>query len=88
MSATATRMARCPSCKREVQSDPALPFFEDRSAGTQDDTCRHCRYYRVAHEYDPRRANPEPPPQCRHEFEPLIEGYDVDLYYCGCAGWD
>lgn len=83
------RMTRCASCKTERPSSERdrLPFFEDRSAAPAD-TCAVCRYKKCAHEYDKTRVRPEPPVQCRHEFMPMVEGFAVDTYYCGCRGWD
>ena len=83
---TSTRTARCTDCDDRRPSDPSLPFFEDRSPGTQDHRCRDCRKFRAAHEYDPRRVRPEA--SSKHECVPMTEGYPYDSFYCGCRGWD
>ena len=85
------RLARCPYCKTTAPSSPALAFFEYRGPGSHEATevCRHCRHYRVAHEHNSNRVNPEPGPQTRdHEFEADPKGRPEDGFYCGCRGWD
>jgi hypothetical protein len=77
------RQARC-TCGRIVPSDPALAFFEDRSAGTQDDTCRNCRYHKVAHTR--KQAGEHVSHFICDRFEPLTEGREFDSYYCGHGG--
>lgn len=98
MSAMSVRVARCPRCKTEVPSRPSLPFFEDRSPGTQDDRCATCRYNKCAHDSEHMEGLVHNRDGSRHStvvedgrcsgFVPMTEGYDVDLYYCGCGGWD
>ncbi|MCA1782018.1 MAG: hypothetical protein LC679_07545 [Intrasporangiaceae bacterium] len=73
-------------CDCERPSSPSLPFFEDRSPGTQVDRCVTCGKFRIAHEYDPTRVRPEP--VSKHPFVPMTEGYPYDSFYCGCWGWD
>lgn len=85
MSTTTTRVARC-QCGAERPSDPSLPFFEDRSAGTQNLFCKNCRYSLVAHEL--ARELVRPNPHVCDRFEPMREGYETDSFYCGCGGWD
>jgi hypothetical protein len=90
---TTVRMARCSSCKKERPSDPERMFlFEDRSPGTCDDVCKHCRYKQVAHQEDRLGAPPmidETGQRTRCPgFESMTEGYETDTYYCGCRGWD
>lgn len=77
------RQARCPSCKTERPSSPELPFFEYRGPGSSaaTDACANCCYYDVAHEGP--RANS----RICDSFVPH-GAWDVDLFYCGCRGWD
>ena len=96
----AGRMARC-HCGKERPSTEALEgklaFFEYQGEGSKraEDTCRHCRYYEVAHGsgaaedrakgYRPRRdvvAEGDCPGFESHG------PFDKDIYYCGCRGWD
>lgn len=90
------RIARC-SCGEERPSSTALAFFEYRGPGSRDaaESCIHCRYAKVAHEYGgcfappSTRRNPhlclnfDPP----REFENDPNGRD-DIFYCGHAGWN
>lgn len=87
---TLERMAQCTYCKVERPSaeSESLAFFQDRGPGFCNDTCKVCRYYEVAHYPNASRVNPEVPKQCQHSFEPMIEGYPFDSFYCGCRGWD
>jgi hypothetical protein len=85
-----TRPCRCVYCKHEVPiATPiaTLAFFEPRGPGTQDDYCMHCRYSEVAHTRKGERGPRHLSHVCNH-FEPMIDGYDHDVYYCGCRGWD
>lgn len=84
------RTVRCSSCKRERPSAEALTgrlaFYEYRGPGSREalKSCKHCRYYDVAHDKpkDERSSF-----VCDH-FEADPAGREVDLYYCGCKGWD
>lgn len=91
MTTKTKRMARCPYCKTTAPSSERerLAFFEDRSAGRCNDTCRNCRYSKVAHgpNGNPRSVAGQSSHVC-DRFEPLSEGYEYDTYYCGCRGWD
>lgn len=83
------RIARC-DCGREAPSSTDLAFFEYRGEGSTaaTSTCKVCRYHELAHE---RAANDPDATHLRHilghDFEPR-GGVDVDIFYCGCRGWD
>lgn len=81
------RVARCGYGCAERPSSFDLAFFEYRGPGSPNatDSCV-CGYYRVAHERDPNRRNPDPIVCKVGGFTPV--GDKPDLYYCGCRGWD
>jgi hypothetical protein len=79
-----TRPTRC-TCKKEVPIGTPieeLAFFEHRGPGTQDHVCKNCRYYETAHEPEKRNGF------ICDSFEPMLEGHEFDLFYCGHGGWD
>ncbi len=78
------RGARC-SCGRIYKSAHNLPFFQFRGEGSEHGThtCKHCGYYKVAHEKEPRPRNAL---WCE-DFAPK-GSHEYDEYYCGCRGWD
>lgn len=83
------RMAECTHCGRLQPSDQRehLAFFIDCSAGSPVAmrSCKHCSYYKEAHEM----TEPIPrylPQLCGH-FE-AVGAFDRDRYYCGCSGWN
>jgi hypothetical protein len=80
------RVAKC-SCGMTRTSDPDLAFFEYRGADSKcaSNTCKHCRYYDVAHTDEVRAKNPGG--RICSNFEP-IGPYEWDIFYCGCRGWD
>ena len=87
------RMARCPSCKTEVSSSPDLAFFEYRGEGslTAKESCRHCGYHEVAHDPEHMRERVLRTTVVERGLCPGFEPrgpWDVDLFYCGCRGWD
>lgn len=93
------RMAVCPSCKTERLSDPSLPFFQDRSPGTQNERCSTCRYSECAHDPEhmetlvhnrdgSRRPTVVEDGRCSTGFVAMTEGCPTDTFYCGCKGWD
>lgn len=83
------RIAKC-DCGMEMPSSTDLAFFEYRGEGSYIAThsCKVCRYQDLAHA---RAANDPAATHLRHilghDFEPL-GGLDVDIFYCGCRGWD
>lgn len=82
------RVAECAYGGAIVPSSFDLPFFEYHGPGSMEATegCQ-CGYFKVAHEYDPRRVSPEPI-KCRvGGFTPRGDT-GKDRYYCGCRGWD
>ncbi len=76
-----TRMAKC-SCGHTVPSDPSgkLAFFQFKGEGSKEasNTCKNCKYYKVAH--DNNRV------PCK-SFEPH-GAFEFDEFYCGCHGWE
>lgn len=77
---TQVREARC-YCGKTEPITKNLPFFESRDTGSRQATqsCKHCRYYDVAHGKGHKVV-------CNN-FEPH-GAYQYDSYYCGCDGWD
>jgi len=83
------RTTRCSCGETRPSADRAsLAFFESAAPGTQDHVCRVCRFYEVAHRFDPSRVRPEVSARCQHPFEPMTEGRPTDSFYCGCRGFD
>ena len=83
------RQARCHG-ELVKPSSRDLPFFEFMGEGSRDATlsCKHCGYYKEAHEYSERRIHKEPIKETRdHTFEPHGP-YEFDRFYCGHSGWD
>ena len=78
------RMARC-DCGKMAKSSLDLAFFQFRGVGSRegDETCKNCRYYKVAHRPEVTNKNNS---VCLN-FEPIIS-FELDKYYCGCYGWD
>ena len=92
------RQARCPHCKTERPSTPDLPFFEYRGPGSRSakEQCV-CGYYEVAH--DPAHMDTLVHDRDGKRRPTVVESgrcsgfvprgpWDVDLFYCGCRGWD
>ena len=81
------RVARCSYCKKEVQSDTSLAFFQFQGEGSERATkqCAQCGYYKIAHgAINSLTGNAG---ITSHEFVPKGDvGHDD--FYCGCRGWD
>lgn len=78
------RKAKCTYCGNIRDSSYDLAFFEYHGNGSYNaiNSCKNCRYYEVAHNSDSRNINKN----ICDNFEPI--GDTIDIYYCGCRGWD
>lgn len=81
------RLAKC-SCGNSRPSDASLAFFEYRGPGSDvaATDCKHCGYHEAAHNPEVKKGHWREQFICDH-FEPH-GGYDHDIFYCGCRGWD
>jgi hypothetical protein len=84
------RKAKC-YCGSIIDSSLSLAFFEYRGEGSNQaiDTCKHCRMYKCAHEYDASRLDARTVVEKGHcpGFESAGPA-ETDIYYCGCRGFD
>lgn len=80
------RMAICPHCKKTVPSSLSLAFFEYRGSGSKwEENCKNCGIF---HKDQPVfRYKGRNEVHCS-KYEPRVGGFELDLYYCGCRGWD
>lgn len=75
------RKAQCAyGCHAEVDSEWNLAFFQYRGpeSAYAKQTCGNCGFYEIAHK--------EKRFKCEN-FTPYGP-FEVDLYYCGCFGWE
>ena len=85
------REAVCSCGARRPSSDMTLAFYEYRGPGSAaaEDGCKHCMYYKCAHERQPKLVDPSScveRGECKG-FEPH-GAHETDTFYCGCGGWD
>ena len=85
----AGRTAKC-QCGKTQPSDFSLTFFEYRGEGSRvaQERCGICAYAPIAHERALQPGNEHLKHIADgHEFTPA-GGQDLDIFYCGCRGWD
>jgi len=88
------RTAQCTCCKKQVQSDFSLPFFE--FGGIFQTSPKFQEYEEAVKALDSARKGPRTTRDEKDRLEAEVKRLckechataELDGFYCGCMGWD